>query len=115
MDTLSRRLFEGFPKRYDRLQPAAAPVVRPTHVSGVRVRLQCAHHGRRPVQRVHTGHRGPKTAVCRRSRLRVRGQSGRHRHYRVRVRVAHIADGVASPELDIRTVPVLLFANAPGQ
>lgn len=115
MGTRGRRFPERFPERHDRLQPAAASVVRPAHVPGVRVRLQCADHGRRPVQRLRAGHRGPETVVRHRSRLRLRGQLGRHRHYRVRVRAAHIADGAADPELDIRTVPVLLFANAPGQ
>lgn len=102
------------PERHDRLQPAAAPAVRSAHVSGVRVRLQRAHHGRRAVQRLRAGHRGPKAAVRGRPRLRVRGQPGPDRRRRVRVCAAHIAHGVARPELDIRPVPVLLLAHAPG-
>lgn len=68
MGTGGRRFPERFPERHDRLQPAAAPDVRPALVSGVRVRLQRAHHGRRPVQRLRAGHRGPETVVRRRSR-----------------------------------------------
>lgn len=110
-DGLPARISE----RHDRLQPAAASAVRPAHVPGVRVRLQRAHHGRRTVQRLRAGHRGPKAAVRGRPRLRVRGQLGPDRRRRVRVRAAHIAHGVARPELDIRSVPVLLPAHAPGQ
>lgn len=33
------RLLAGLPERHDRLQPPAAPVVRPAHVSGVRLRI----------------------------------------------------------------------------
>jgi len=109
------RLLAGLPKRHDGLQPTTAAAVRPAHLSGVRVRLQRAHHGRRPVQRVRAGHRGQEAAVCGRSGLRLRGQPGHHGHRRVRFRAAHIADGVAGPKLDIRTVPVLFPANAPGR
>jgi len=109
------RLPAGIPERHDRLQPATAAAVRPAHLSGVRVRLQRAHHGRRPVQRLRAGHRGQEAAVRGRPGLRLRGQLGRHGHRRVRFRAAHIAHGVAGPKLDIRTVPVLFPANAPGR
>lgn len=115
MDQRGGRVPEGLPQRHDRLQPAATALVRPAHVSGFRVRIQRPDHGGRAVQRVRVGHRGPETVVLRRSRLRVRGQPGRHRYRRVRVRVAHIADGVAGSKLDIRTVYVLFPADAPGQ
>lgn len=108
---LSARL----PERHDRFQPAAAAAVRAAHVPGVRVRLQRAHHGWRAVQCVRVGHRGPEAAVRGRSRIRVRGQPGPDRHRRVRVGAAHISDGAARPELDIRPVPMLLPAHAPGQ
>lgn len=105
----------GLPERHDGLQPAATPALRPAHVPGVRVRLQRPDHGRRPVQRVRAGHRGPEAAVRGRPRVRVRGQPGPDRDRRVRVRAAHIPDGVAHPELDIRPIPVLLPAHAPGK
>lgn len=109
------RLPAGLPERHNRLQPTAAPAVRPARVPGVRVRLQRAYHGRRAVQRLRAGHRGQETAVRGRPRLRVRGQPGRHRHRGVRVRAAHIAHGAARPELDIRPVPVFLSAHASGE
>jgi len=43
------RLPAGLPERHDGLQPTTAAAVRPAHLPGVRVRLQRAHHGRRPV------------------------------------------------------------------
>jgi len=109
------RLHARLPERHDRLHAAPAAAVRPARVPVVRVRLQRADHGGRAVQRVRAGHRGPETAVRRRPRVRVRGQPGRHRRRPVRVRAARLADGAAHPELDIRTVPVLFPAHAPGQ
>jgi len=109
------RLLARLPERHDGLQPATVAAVRPAHLSGVCVRLQRAHHGRRPVQRVRAGHRGQEAAVRGRPGVRLRGQPGSHGHRRVRFRAAHIADGVAGPKLDIWTVPMFFPANAPGR
>lgn len=105
----------GLPERHDGLQPTTPAAVRPAHLPGVRVRLQRAYHGRRPVQRVRAGHRGQEAAVRGRPSLHLRGQLGRHGHHRVRFRAAHIANGFARPKLDLWTVPVFFPANAPGR